>query len=75
MAYSIKKALEFYIETESDINSLPNAQSDGESTQAIGDCYQKVAIGSTAFCIETGNTYILNSENVWTLVGSDSDSE
>ena len=64
MAYFMHKGLpkgqkEYFIDTDSDVASLPTSTSTGE----------KAAKGSMAISIASGNLFILNSSDQWTKVG------
>ena len=56
-------------ETVADIAKLPTATAEGNKAASQGDAYKKVAFGSFALCVPTGDVYILTSNNQWTKVG------
>ena len=60
---------QFIVETIADVANLPTMTTEGDSSIAVGESYQKVMMGSIALCVETGEFYILNSNNVWSKVG------
>lgn len=73
MAYYFNKGLEerqesFFVETEEDISKLPTTTTEGDKTKAKDSAYRKVAAGSIALCIETGDVYILNTNDNWIKV-------
>jgi hypothetical protein len=55
-------------ETVADIAKVPTATTSGDTTAAVGPAHRKVAFGSVAWCIPTGDVYILTSNNQWTKV-------
>lgn len=61
---------QFIAETEADIAKLPTHTVAGDMSASDGDAYQKTAFGSMALCVQTGDVYILTSNNQWTKVGS-----
>ena len=74
MAYFLNKGTEerqeqFLVETAAEIAKLPTATSLGDKSVAVENAYQKVAAGSTALVIATGEVYVLTTSNVWTKVG------
>ena len=60
---------QFIAETEADIAKLPTLTSAGNQAESEGFAYQKTGVGSVALCVETGDVYILTSNNQWTKVG------
>lgn len=72
--YYLNKGIEenqqsFIVETADDVDNLPTAVNRGNKDSAIGDAYKTVAYGSMAFCVETGDLYVLTSDDSWTKVG------
>lgn len=59
---------QFIAETESDIAKLPTSTAAGDISASYGDAYQKVEFGSMALCVQTGDIYMLTSNNQWTKV-------
>lgn len=62
---------QFIAETETDIAKLPTATAEGDPDATAGglQAYRRAAFGSIALCVETGDVYILTSDNQWTKVG------
>ena len=74
MAYILNKGLEerqeeFFVENASEISKLPTMTSEGDKTAAYGKAYRKVAAGSKALVIPTGEIYILTTSNTWDKFG------
>ena len=58
------------VETEADIAKLPTSTSTGNKAASVGDAFQKINMGSIALCVETGDVYMLTTNNQWTKVGA-----
>ena len=74
MSYYYNKGIsegqkEFIVETAAEVSDLPTSTTSGTVASAIGRSYGTVSIGSTALCVETGDVYVLTSNNSWTKVG------
>ena len=64
----------FYADTESDIENLPTSKKFGVKqdytyTDPTVEAERPVLIGSQCLVIETGDIFMLNSNNIWTKIG------
>ncbi len=66
--YVSGKQVQFFADTDADIANLPTATSTGVE-QGDSVSHQIVGKGSTALSIESGNVYMLNSNNSWVQIG------
>ena len=62
------KQFEYIMDSDNDLTDLPNTSADGTS-QGDDITHLKCEKGSTAFSIDSGNVYVLNSSDEWTNVG------
>ena len=73
--YLINQGLEarqeqFIAETAADIAKLPTMTSVGNASAAYdANADRKVAAGSMALCVATGDIYVLSTSNSWDKVG------
>lgn len=58
---AVNDIAEFIVDAPADVASLPTMTTPG------GGC-QAVPFGSSCLVIATGDIYILNSSNIWTLI-------
>lgn len=64
------RQVQFVCDTEADIAGLPTSVTEGSPSVAVGNAYQRVAIGSMALCIDTGDLYVLDTNNIWSKFGT-----
>ena len=70
---TVKPQKQFIAEEEADIAKLPTTAEEGDKTAAIGDAWRNdITYGSTVICVETGDAYVLTSDDDWTKVGGES---
>ena len=58
---AVNDIAEFIVDAPADVASLPTMTTPGGG-------YQAVPFGSSCLVIATGDVYILNSSNIWTLI-------
>lgn len=67
-SYVAGKQITFFMDSDSDVADLPTSTELGvEQDDSVA--HQKVAKGSTALSIDSGNVYMLNSSDTWMQIG------